>query len=82
MNSNKRLFIVYLYGVYGSQWYCAVYANDEEEAVKKGKDKYDINKKESWRNFEECNNIPTNNNIKIEFIFNEDGVSNLWYLGW
>jgi len=26
--------------------------------------------------------MPTNSNIKIEFIFNEDGVSNLWYLGW
>jgi len=80
-DKEKRLFIICLYGVYGGQWYCAVYAKDEEEANKKGKNKYNINK-DTWKDFENHIPTPSNSNIEVEFIFDEDGVSNLWYLCW
>jgi len=76
----NRLFLICLYGVYGGQWYCAVYAKDEEEATKKGKSKYNINK-DTWKDFESHINI-LSGSVETEFIFDENGISNLWYLSW
>lgn len=76
----NRLFLVCLYGVYGGEWYCVVYANNEEEATKKGKNKYNINK-DTWKDFESHINI-SNGSVETEFIFDTNGVSNLWYHCW
>lgn len=77
----KRLFIVVLYGIYGGQWYCTVYADSEEEAIKKGTNKYDVNK-DTWQNFSEHENISTDCRIETELIFDVNGVSNIWFIGW
>jgi len=77
----ERLFIVCLCGTYGGQWYCAVYASSEEEAVKKGKNKYNMNKK-TQKNFGEFINITTNINVETELIFDENNISNVWYVCW
>ena len=76
----SRLFLICLYGVYGGEWYCAVYASNKKEAIEKGRNKYNINNN-TWKDFKNNINTP-DGSIEIEFVFDEKGVSNLWQKDW
>lgn len=71
------LFIIELYSNYGGQLYCAVHAKDFNEAIKKSKDTYNIND-ETFKLEMEGSDL--NETMPLEF--NENGVSNYWWIGW
>ena len=79
--NTTRLFIVFVYGLYGGQWYCAVHAANEDDAVAKSMDRYQIND-DNWQDLPQHNTESTQDRIETELVFDEHGVSNPWFVGW
>jgi hypothetical protein len=84
---NKRLFVLFVHGSYGGQNYCAVYANNSGKANEKMRVRYPNFEDETGGNkyynqFLGSGNPTDIENIEAELIFDDAGVSNLWFVGW
>jgi hypothetical protein len=75
-----KLFVVCVYGLYGGEWYCAVYAETDEQALQKARERYPITD-ENYRDYEQGGCNLDSDFAEAELAF-ANGVSNLWWVGW
>jgi len=81
MIEGQRLFIVNVWGVYGGEWFCAVYAESDKAAWDKARAKYPITA-DNWKEYEGKGFETETAWVAAEFQFDDNGVSNLWGYAW
>ncbi len=65
-----KTFVIELYGTYGGQWYCVVRAENIEEARIKALCKYPEHTLNEFKYAD------------LEISFDNDGISDWWYVAW
>jgi hypothetical protein len=74
-----KLFVVYLHGIYGGQWYCLAYAKTVEDAVKNARERYPITN-DNYQEYEQPM-IPTKTH-GLQLEIDRNGISNYWFVPW